>query len=427
MSRSLAAVVRRCWPRPCCRGCAARRRPTRPVYRCPGPPVLYTDALTRAGGAATSGCRTIEGAPITVDAEPRRGRAPAAAPRRQRRRARPTARVDPADAARARQRRAPHPRRRAAARGRAAGRACSKEYNNGEPERRGDERNYQKYLDRVAEMKAAHRAQGSRHRRAQARTGQAAAVSPRATAPTPADAARLRGLRPAGHDGGGGRAPTGAACSPTRRSRTCVGLSRRSAACAAACSTGSSTRRSCARRWPRWPATRSPPAASRRSCSAPGSAGGEPLPVHVIVNQIDRPDRVLVEMIEIEQQTRQDREERALGQAQANKELIRNLAHEIKNPLGGIRGAAQLLAMEVELARADRVHPGHHPRGRPPAGAGRPPAGAAPQAARGGRRQHPRGLRARALADPGRVPARAGGASATTTPRSPSSAATASS
>ncbi len=30
-----------------------------------------------------------------------------------------------------------------------------REYNNGEPERRGDERNYQKYLDRVAELKAA--------------------------------------------------------------------------------------------------------------------------------------------------------------------------------------------------------------------------------------------------------------------------------
>jgi two-component system, NtrC family, nitrogen regulation sensor histidine kinase GlnL len=72
------------------------------------------------------------------------------------------------------------------------------------------------------------------------------------------------------------------------------------------------------------------------------------LPVHVIVNQMDRGDRVIVELVEIEQQTRQDREERALGQAQANKELIRNLAHEIKNPLGGIRGAAQLLEMEVE-------------------------------------------------------------------------------
>ncbi|WP_298234378.1 nitrogen regulation protein NR(II) [uncultured Azohydromonas sp.] len=74
----------------------------------------------------------------------------------------------------------------------------------------------------------------------------------------------------------------------------------------------------------------------------------EALPVHVIVNQTDSPDRVIVEMIEIEQQTRQDREERALDQAQANKELIRNLAHEIKNPLGGIRGAAQLLQMELQ-------------------------------------------------------------------------------
>ncbi len=55
----------------------------------------------------------------------------------------------------------------------------------------------------------------------------------------------------------------------------------------------------------------------------------------------------MIELIEIEQQARQDREERALDQAQANKELIRNLAHEIKNPLGGIRGAAQLLEMEI--------------------------------------------------------------------------------
>ncbi|MDO9286317.1 MAG: nitrogen regulation protein NR(II) [Aquabacterium sp.] len=78
-------------------------------------------------------------------------------------------------------------------------------------------------------------------------------------------------------------------------------------------------------------------------------AAHEHLPVHVIVTQIEHgSDRVLVEMLEIEQQTRQDREERALGQVQANKELIRNLAHEIKNPLGGIRGAAQLLEMEIE-------------------------------------------------------------------------------
>ena len=80
----------------------------------------------------------------------------------------------------------------------------------------------------------------------------------------------------------------------------------------------------------------------------PGTLHGEPLPVHVIVNQMEGSTDVVVELVEIEQQTRQDREERALDQAQVTKELIRNLAHEIKNPLGGIRGAAQLLEMEVE-------------------------------------------------------------------------------
>ena len=82
------------------------------------------------------------------------------------------------------------------------------------------------------------------------------------------------------------------------------------------------------------------------------------LPVHVIVSQTEWPERVLVEMIEIEQQTRLDREERAHALAQSNKELVRNLAHEIKNPLGGIRGAAQLLAMELksrELTEYTRV------------------------------------------------------------------------
>ncbi len=80
----------------------------------------------------------------------------------------------------------------------------------------------------------------------------------------------------------------------------------------------------------------------------PGATHGETLPVRVIVNQIDSSRNVVFEIVEIEQQTRQEREERALEQAQATKELIRNLAHEIKNPLGGIRGAAQLLEMEIE-------------------------------------------------------------------------------
>ncbi|HEY8887185.1 MAG TPA: nitrogen regulation protein NR(II) [Gallionella sp.] len=42
------------------------------------------------------------------------------------------------------------------------------------------------------------------------------------------------------------------------------------------------------------------------------------------------------------------REEQMLDQTQSNRLLLRNLAHEIKNPLGGIRGAAQLLEQELE-------------------------------------------------------------------------------
>jgi two-component system, NtrC family, nitrogen regulation sensor histidine kinase GlnL len=60
---------------------------------------------------------------------------------------------------------------------------------------------------------------------------------------------------------------------------------------------------------------------------------------------------VVFEFQEIDQQLKLNREEQLVTQNQMNRELIRNLAHEIKNPLGGIRGAAQLL--ERELASAD--------------------------------------------------------------------------
>ncbi len=63
--------------------------------------------------------------------------------------------------------------------------------------------------------------------------------------------------------------------------------------------------------------------------------------------------RLLIEFQPIEQQLAASREERLIEQQQANRELIRNLAHEIKNPLGGIRGAAQLLEHELaEFANA---------------------------------------------------------------------------
>ncbi len=59
--------------------------------------------------------------------------------------------------------------------------------------------------------------------------------------------------------------------------------------------------------------------------------------------------RLLLEFRPIDQQLKAAREERLLEQQQASRELIRNLAHEIKNPLGGIRGSAQLLERELQM------------------------------------------------------------------------------
>lgn len=116
------------------------------VYRCPGPPVLYTDALS-AKEAQEKGCRTIEGSPITVVQTPRpRSSAPAAEGSRG-----AEGRVDAGQ-----QRVRDDERRRVLqtelrqAEERLA--SAQREFSTGQ-ERRGDERNYQKYLDRMAELK----------------------------------------------------------------------------------------------------------------------------------------------------------------------------------------------------------------------------------------------------------------------------------
>ncbi len=59
------------------------------------------------------------------------------------------------------------------------------------------------------------------------------------------------------------------------------------------------------------------------------------------------PPCLMLEFQQMDQQLRIAREERMLIQQQANAELLRNLAHEIRNPLGGLRGAAQLLEHEL--------------------------------------------------------------------------------
>ena len=58
--------------------------------------------------------------------------------------------------------------------------------------------------------------------------------------------------------------------------------------------------------------------------------------------------RLLLEFHPMDRPLKLAREEQMLDQTQANRLLLRNLAHEIKNPLGGIRGAAQLLEQELE-------------------------------------------------------------------------------
>ncbi len=79
--------------------------------------------------------------------------------------------------------------------------------------------------------------------------------------------------------------------------------------------------------------------------------GRAPILVACVVTPAHQPPvRVLLELQVIDQRLRAAREERIAGQAEANRELIRNLAHEIKNPLGGIRGAAQLLEHELPAA-----------------------------------------------------------------------------
>jgi hypothetical protein len=124
-----------------------------PVYRCPGPPVLYTDQLT-AAEARERGCRTIEGSPVTVIQTPRPRPAPSGPPAAASAPPRPAeARIDPsvqrqrdADARRILEEELRREEEKLV--------ALKREYNGGEPERLGSERNYQRYLDRVATMKA---------------------------------------------------------------------------------------------------------------------------------------------------------------------------------------------------------------------------------------------------------------------------------
>ncbi len=61
----------------------------------------------------------------------------------------------------------------------------------------------------------------------------------------------------------------------------------------------------------------------------------------------DPPSELLLELRQVDWRLRINREEHILAQHHTTRTLVRNLAHEIKNPLGGLRGAAQLLEREL--------------------------------------------------------------------------------
>ena len=96
---------------------------------------------------------------------------------------------------------------------------------------------------------------------------------------------------------------------------------------------------------------------------------GHPLPVRLTCLPLwEKNDRVLGTALVIHDLSHQRTLEES---ARRNESLARlgtmvaGLAHEVRNPLAGIKGAAQLLAAPPRRRpQAERVHRRHHPRGR---------------------------------------------------------------
>ncbi|QSA97227.1 nitrogen regulation protein NR(II) [Methylococcus sp. EFPC2] len=75
-----------------------------------------------------------------------------------------------------------------------------------------------------------------------------------------------------------------------------------------------------------------------------------PMTVNVAMTPlVDEPNpALLVELQQVDRHLRISMEEQLMAQQNASRMLLRGLAHEIKNPLGGLRGAAQLLDRELD-------------------------------------------------------------------------------
>lgn len=79
--------------------------------------------------------------------------------------------------------------------------------------------------------------------------------------------------------------------------------------------------------------------------------GGKTITADCMVTPLSEPQHsgeLLVELLQIDRHLRITREEALFAQQNVTRALIRGLAHEIKNPLGGLRGAAQLLERELK-------------------------------------------------------------------------------
>ena len=78
--------------------------------------------------------------------------------------------------------------------------------------------------------------------------------------------------------------------------------------------------------------------------------GGREIIIDYHLNPLQQSDQSMKLMLEISHMDRHiriAREEKLLSEQHATRNLVRGMAHEIKNPLGGLRGAAQLLEREL--------------------------------------------------------------------------------
>jgi two-component system nitrogen regulation sensor histidine kinase GlnL len=86
----------------------------------------------------------------------------------------------------------------------------------------------------------------------------------------------------------------------------------------------------------------------QRELAWPAAGGGDRiLDCAVTRTMLGGHSRLLLEIEDITQHRRLTRENALLAQLGGSRLMVRQLAHEIKNPLGGVRGAAQLLEREL--------------------------------------------------------------------------------